>query len=330
MLIRSESDIKEFVPTTVAFKFEQIKPILEFTATPELIKWMGSPQYDELLTAFESDPNGMSDKQKQLLKLCRNYLANLSFHYYVAPGSVVFSNNTIGVLENSNLKPASQHKIEQLKRYFIELAGKAEEQVMEYLEKEAATFATWAASSARTTFINHFINSAEQFSEYHEINSSRRLFKAIRTIMKRVETDSILGVICQGLFDEIKSQIAANTVSANNSKLLPYIKTAVAKLTMAEALNELPLTISPEGVQLLSTGDTQNMEIRSTAPAEKIIVLQKKCEQIAADQLRQLVEVMEVNITDYPLYSSSTCYVDPTSSESTSELNDPDDPVIMI
>lgn len=328
MLIKNESEIRKYVPATVAFKLEQIEPVLKYTATPELKRWMGETFHDEIEAKYLGDAYTMTAKEKKLLELLQNYLVNFAFHHHITTGAVVFTQNTIGVLETENLKPASQYKIAELKRHFAEAAGMAEEQTLKYLETEKATFTTWASSPERTTFAELFITTAEQFSEYHEINSSRRLFRAIRSIMKRVEQDSIRPVLCDGLFDQLKTEVQAGTTTAENLKLLPYIRTAVAKLTIAEALIELPMKITPEGVQLVIHGDTQNMELREKAPDPNIIALQKKAEWIALDQLRMLRELMEVNISDYPLYSSSSCYQNPESE--TEDLNDPENPIILL
>lgn len=328
MLFRSENDITPFKSVSAAFKFEDLKPVIEFYAEPKLQKVIGKEMYDELHTAYKADEAALTSAQQALLRHCRNYVVNHAFHHHVAVGSVTFSQNTIGVVENPNLKPASQYKIEELKRHFLNTAYQAEEILLKYLEDNSGVFTTWASSSAYTEYTECFINTADEFSKHHDIGGSRRIFKAIKTIMKRIEKDFILPMLCTELYDQIKSQIKDVNVSAANEKLLPYIRMTVAKFTIAEALYELPLILEPgEGVLQLESGDTQNMALRKQAPESRLVVLSRKSAEIANQQLTALKAFLDANANNYPLYKNSSCYVDPTTS--TDDLNDTDDTVAL-
>lgn len=74
MIFRDENDITPFYPVSAAFKFENLKPIIEFQAEPKLKESIGPEMYAEI-AAFMNDVNALSADQKALLKLCRFFLS---------------------------------------------------------------------------------------------------------------------------------------------------------------------------------------------------------------------------------------------------------------
>lgn len=332
MIFRDENDIKPFYPVSVSFKFENLRPFIENQAEPRLQRLIGTPMYDQMVAAYKSDPGGLSTQMKELLRLSRNMVAQHAFHLYIPTGSISIQETGISVAENPNWKPASQYKIEQLKIGAINAAFEAEEAILKYLEDNAVTFTTWASSPECTAYREMFIRNATEFNAVHYIRESRKLFRAIYHVMSRIERDLVSGTVGPEMYQELKSQHATNAITADNKKLLPYIQVAVAKASLAEAIDNLVIQVTADGVFQIEVGETQNMSLQKTADKSSVEVFVKKCNDIAAAQMKAMKELMESDINNYITYKNSSYYVAP-STDSTSDddgVNDADNRVVLL
>lgn len=330
MIFKDENDIKDFYPVSVSFKFENLKPIIENQAEPKLKELIGTTMYNTLLTWY-ADRDAMSAIQKELLRLCRNMVALHAFFEYIPMGVLSIQESGISVSETANWKPASQAKIKSLQQSAINSAFHAEEQILKYLEENTATFTMWASSEACTTYREMFVRSAAEFDKHHNIKGSRRLFRAMYATMSRIEREIISNVVGTEFYEELKEERKDDNLSTENAKLLTYIQCAVAKQTIADSLSELVISVTPNGVLQLETGVTDNMELEKTADKSSVAMYIRKCEEVAAGQLKKMVEFMDANVNDYPTYKDSTYYIDPTVTDETDDgVNDPDGPNVLL
>jgi hypothetical protein len=331
MIFRDENDIKPFYPVSITFKFENLRPIIENQAEPKLEKLIGTPMYQSLVNIYKTDPKSFTAIQNELFRRCRNMVAQHAFAIYIPIGSVSIQETGISVPENNNFKPASQYKIEALRATALAAADAAEESVLKYLEDNSGVFSTWASSSSATEYKDSFIRNATEFNSFHPINESRRLFRAIYPTMKRLERDLIVGAVGQEVYDELKLQHKTDVLTTANKLLLPYIQTAVAKATIGEAVNELVIRVTPDGLLQYEVGETQNMNIQKTANTVAIEMFAKRAQEIAAGHIKSMKDFMEKNIDNYATYKNGTTYIDPsTATDGTDGMNDSENGLVIL
>ncbi len=180
--------------------------------------------------------------------------------------------------------------------------------------KHTQTCSLWAQSSSYTVFKECFIHTAKEFSRYFNINESRRTFLALKAAMRNVEHFYIRTTICTEFFDELKAEVLAGSISAENQKVLDKIKPAVANLSMAKALNELSFEISELGITLSAISDREDRNAKHPAPDSRLSLLSRELQQYGNAYLGELIQFLADNIDDYPTYENSDCYT-PTEEE---------------
>jgi hypothetical protein len=306
MLIRSTEDIKKFFPVTEGFDFEDFLPHLNSALEKYIYPFLSQAQYDDLDAAFKSDPQILNPRQEALLPYVQRMLVNAGMFKYAFLGDKIIGKNGISVNETESVKMAAQWRIEDLKEYALNEYDDATESLLEYLEKNKTYYELWTSSQAYTLFRECFINSSEEFSDLFRLGNKRRTFLALKGLMKQVEIDSIMSVTGKDLFDEIKSQIYSNTVSANNSALLLMIMPCVASLTGARACGELAFAIEDGGLTVMSTSSSLTQKVKS-APTENVLSFKMKSAMEYGERYQEkLRKYLFANHGTYPLYEADT------------------------
>ncbi len=309
MLFSTIEEIKKYLPATAAFDFPALLPFIVKAETDDIIPWLSQEQYDDINATYDSG-NGIDDLSEQQLALLdkiRRPLANVAFLKYIPFGNVTIGKAGISVAENTTQKIASQWRIEDLKQACEDDYYKGIEAMLLFLEENIEDFDDWAQSSAYTVFKECFINTAKEFSDVFTINGSRRVFLAVKPIMKRMEEKHILTVTGKGLFDALKEQILDADLTDVNKKLLPFIHSAVANFTMSRALLELPLAITGAGIQIVMRKAIGDNSIETeTASDTKLSALHSAAMRDAELSKKELTDFLYKYYTDYPLYQADT------------------------
>ena len=323
-LIRSTENLRDFLPVTAAFDLEDLKPFMENTAEPDfLIPALSQTQYDQLKTKYEANELSLSADEQQLLKLAMSAVANYALMLYLDWAQLNVSQDGIHITINESRRTPFPEQMKAVKTQCSINAFRALERLLVFLELKKTTFTLWAASSSATIFKECFINTAEDFSNSVNINNSRRTFLALKSIMKDIEEHQLVNVLTQDLYDEIKAEIVAGNLSANNLKLMKFIKPAVANLTMAESVHELPLQFSEMGIVLSSISSTQSHEVKTPAPDDRLSAYKEKKRERGERELKLLNDYLQAKASDtvYPLFYASENYVGPPTETGTSMIN---------
>jgi hypothetical protein len=312
-LFSTIDEIKDYLPVTVTFEFRDIMPYIDRAEVRYIIPFLSKQQYDDLLTAYNTSiatvaPVALTSDNKALLKKVRMPLANFAYMLYIPLGQIQIDSAGIRIATTENLKTAFQWQIRMLQKSFIEAGYEGTDTLLEFLEQNKSTYTLWAGSTCYTHFKELFINTALQFSDYVNINNSRRTFLGMRSIMRKVESFYIKPVISPELMAEIKSQINSGSITTQNQLLLDLIQPALANLTIARAIGEKAIVVSDDGIYMLSVKNTQ--EIDSVEPADegRLSLLRKQSIEDGDNYLKQLRDYLYANPDIYPLFKSSASY----------------------
>lgn len=326
MLFTTTEQLKEYLPISVNLELDDLKPYIKSSEDGPITLFLSSAQLGALQVAFDADPDGGA--LGDLLKLVRYPLAHMAVMKWSYVGDKSIGKAGIMVQDNDQQKVASQWRLEDLRAHCLREFDEGIERMLEHLEANKINYSEWASSSACTTYESLFLKDAREFNEQFNINSSRRTFLAFMPAMKRVEELAIKSIMGTALFDELKAQIAAGTTTANNLKLLPIIKPAVACLAAARGMVENTCEIDGAAVvvRTQSTSLTQNI---NQAPIPALI--SARIQQAERDGLvyqEKLKKFLFENHSDYPLYEADdTVYI---TDSTKGDPNESDRGVFMI
>lgn len=136
----------------------------------------------------------------------------------------------------------------------------------------------------------------------HITVDANMVFGTMLPFINDAEKQYIIPIIGQALFDEINTQYQANTLSANNILLLPYIQKPLAYYAQLLSLNEITVNVGDQGIRENMQGDYS-----MPAPRWKQEKLELQVMSKADRQADTLLQYLEINATAliYPLWFSN-------------------------
>jgi hypothetical protein len=304
MLFTEISELKAHVRITESFNMDDIRHHIRTVEEDYLIPAISQNQYDDLLAAYEASiaetPTPLSADNKKLLEKCRDVIAPIAMYYFTPDAPFISGQTGMMVPEQDDKRTAEKWMIDRAMFASYKRGLKAIDRLLEYLEKNIDTFILWAESDSYTIYKQGFINSVKQFEKFVRIGNSRRTFLALQPIMDRIEENRIQSAISPDLYDAIKEQILDDDLTPENKKLLYKIQSAVANLTIAEGIMQLPLIVDEEGIIL-------SEDPRAMTPEQKLM-LTKNRQQLGENDMADLQDFLYKNADNYPLFKESTSY----------------------
>jgi hypothetical protein len=309
MLFKNFEDVKEFISVNLNFDFMDIKPSIRQAERVYILPAIGKEFYKVLNDAYNSD-EPIDEKLQEALALIQEALAQYAYFVYIAIGSVEIGN--AGILETSasGVTPARQWVVSDLKESLLKAGDVALDAALEFLEENKDDYPDWSDSDFFTLANDLFLNSANELSQFVNIQNSRRTFLALRPYIAKAERFFIKPTIGESLFNEIKDQLKGELSEANEIILKRFIQPATAQFAICKAIPELLLKVSADGIRVKSVnnGITQKANGSDTQLSE----LYKSLYWDANSDLTSLKEYLTKHIEDYPLYMESKNYYDPT------------------
>lgn len=306
MLI-NETHLKAQLPVAKAFTFDLLKPDLRRAEIRYIKPALGTTLYNALVTAYGTDGadyDSMSADDKALMDYIFPCLAQLGVSLYLPKGNVTITDNGVMATHSETMKPAFEWQVKQVIREYMFGGYDALEDMLLYLEENAATYTDWDSSEARELMVQN----ADQYQEYVNIGNKRRIYNLLKPVIRRVQRN-VASVASEDLYDELVTQMKADTLTANNMKLIRDVRGYVAHQTYAEALDELGVIVDDEGVHLLNTAFASTVNARTPAETERLENIKLRHESIAKGYLKDLDDYLQTNADDYPLFKASDQYI---------------------
>lgn len=282
---------------------------IEDVEQEHLIPILGLSQYNDINDAHNGGTP--TADQTALINKCQAALAPLLMMQGLDVLGISVGNNGLTIYSDENTKQAFEWQKEAYRKTINHMAFRRLELLIKFLETNKATYTIWAASDEFDTLYEGFINTADDFTlQYPKLAGSRQLFNRIRPIQLEVEDERIRAILGDTLYDAIKAEINAGSISAANATLLKSIKRAVAYLTMERALQDLPLELMANAIMLLytSAGGTMNASVAGH-PKEAINTHAEYCKERGESYLAKLKAYLDMNnetYSDYPYDADET------------------------
>lgn len=279
-----------------------------------LLPILGSAFFDEMIGKYEGTLTAIETK---LVEHMQRSEVEIAAWMAVDDFNVAFGSAGLHVINDkeSGIAPASEARTEKLKISLKRRGLRSVDRMIGFLELNKADFPTWTSSSAYADGKEYFINTTAEFQNYHDISNSRFLFIKMLPAMQQVEEQSILEVLCQELFDLIKTEIKAGTVSANNLILLKMIQPAVANITFSKSVVPLGIRADEFGLSMFNNSFSGSVVSRQQPETSLIGKYSDDAHKDGAFWIQKLKDYLQANADAYPLYKDSACYTDETAED---------------
>ncbi len=310
-LISSIEDLKSNLGAIDAdMNWESMQSFVEDVERDIIAETIG----DDALAYFAGNPTlttGVFPKAFALIKRAEAYLSILKWSqtslYRLTDKSLYIAKNTDGVV-------ISDKKLRDLRNYCEESGFNFLDKAIGLMEANLDQFTAYAESGVRQSLLHGFIKTAADFDLQRSINKSRITFMSMSAIMLDVQDEYLVPVMGKTFYDNFKERYLDDDLTADEKKLLPLIKKAVAFLTIGRACSELPIKITDKGLLINRYNNTQEYDQQDPASAARIDYLQ---EDILEKGRRKLSELTAELVANASLYTE---FVPPAT-----ETNTPND-----
>lgn len=309
MLFSTVDEIKEYLPVSVSFEFNDIKPFIKQAEDNFIIPAISQEQYDALITALSGTP---TPAETELIDLVRAPLAAYAYLYYIPWGQVQISGAGIQIASTDQMKTAFQWQIDDLEGSARKAGYYGIDKVLEFLDGKESIYAAWSGSSAYTDFKSFYVFSTRTLNDiYPLIGNSRQNFIKLMPSMLRMEEFKIIPLISDDFNTELKAKVKAGSASAQEKKAIKYIQHSIAFLAVADALSELSVEIDERGILMFNnTGGSATLKTKQPATDTIISKLESRAAANGETYLSMLESLLLEDPDSFPTFKSSTAYTD--------------------
>lgn len=293
MLFKTIDQIKDYFSFLAQTDVKFLRPHITRAENKYMRKYLGN----DLYTSLNEYVNGSATADEDLdalLEVVRPALGAFAVKDAISQLNLKLTNAGFAVSESQGLAPASKQRTDDLKAELEEAAWDGIEAMLQFLEENKDDYDEWVAGEGYTQAHRNLINSAVEFFDYLNLETSRLLFTRLRSIMDDKETLVIAPAISQELLDEIKEQLESDTITEANEAILDNLKRALANLAIASYVPE-------------EKGEQQSVSDKYNINAER----RRQYEQTGMAYLARAIKTITDTPDNYPAYEESDLYTAP-------------------
>lgn len=324
-MLLNNADLKKWLPVNVAFTFDNLYGDIVQAERSYIKPMIGAALYAGIDAAYNAEPQTLTAAQSALLDYIHPSLVNLSLWLYADKGNVEFGDSGIHITVSDTRKPAFEWQVKRLRMAYLKRGIEGLDDLLAFLDENETDYPDWTDSDAQVETRELFIQTGTEYKKAGVIKASRLTYLALVPVLKRIQEENVLAVLGDDLYAAIAAEVTDAAVSADNVKLMKYIKPAMAHLSYADGLDELAVLVDDDGVTLLNSTFARSMDSREPAELERITQIQEKHRLLGNGFLKKLEEYLIENYEDYPLYG-----YDPDTAESSEYKPTDDDAVVFL
>lgn len=326
-LFKTMIEVKLNINADVNMAFATMAPYITDAEKLYIIPLIGQELFD--LIDGEYNGNTLSPDNTALLPYIQKPLAYYAQLLSINELSVTFGDR--GIRDNNTTQdsmPAPRWKQEKLELQLLTKGDRHADKLLKYLEANATSskYALWFDDvTLNTRMSGTILYSTAKASEYIDINNSRRIYLRLRKFILDIEKTNIKKLVGKDQYDELLTQLKADTVSDANKILIGYLEPIIAKRALYRALPQMRVSLVDTGGIFLYSGTDEIF--KQFAQSDDIEDYQEelKCGDsgFESDE-QQYQEFLTDNIDDYPLIKASSAYTSrPDPGPLYTPVNDP-------
>lgn len=253
-------------------------------------------------TAYNTSAS-LDATQEKAVEFLQDAIAHYTMLHLLSIGRVQVSQ--MGIQQNSSSdgssQPASYHAIQDTKKVYADMAYEFMDCVLQFMEDNAATFPSWTASDAYTEIKSIFVWKTDILNRYVSAGLSRYTFLSLRSQLEQVQEVQIRGQLGNSLTDGLLTALKANTLTADQTKLVEAIQAWQAPAAMAQALPFFHSILQEGGIYLRSKTDGPNK--LTAADSRSIEAMAQQLREQAETAKGYCLKYLEDNAATFPDYA---------------------------
>jgi len=333
-LIDNLSQVLSAASINVSNTIENWYPYIEEAQETFIKPVLGIGLYEQLQDVMALDPvppddGTTTENLAKLLEMVRKPLVLSALWLGADEFGVSVSSQGIQVIETQTHKTAPQYRVQNLKENWIRRANTSLDLVLKFLDEHREDYPSYICQDAGL-----FIRNTLEFNSEVDIRESRRVFVALKPVIRSVERKYIRPALSAELFDELKSALKSNAELTNDQKvLMDLIRPALAHLTMARALLEISIDILDWGIFDTAGNTFTNVSSKQASNQDRIVLMAEANQRDGEAELKALQQFLDETASEtlYPLYFHSTRYAGKANAEKRIEFfNKPDNSFFLV
>lgn len=282
------------------FNFASIKSFVEDVERDIIAETIG----DDALAYFLAHLTGLDAVPARVLQLLQRAEAYLSVLKWSQTALFRLTDKALYVAKSTDGAIISDKKLRDLRNYCEESGFNFLDKAIALMEANLDSFTDYADSGTRQTLMQGFIKTASDFNEQRRIDNSRLTFLSMHAIMLDVQDEVLPRTMGADYYAAFKERYLDDELTADENKLLPFIKKAVAFLTISRACNELPIKVGSKGLLINKYNDTREYDQADPADAARAQYLSDDNKDKGERKLLELQNYLLANAGNYAGYTA--------------------------
>ncbi|MCK9399615.1 MAG: hypothetical protein M0Q51_06425 [Bacteroidales bacterium] len=249
-----------------------------------------------------------------ILPLVQRVLINFAYYIGADEYSLHITDAGMQIVTDETHKTAFQWQVEAAKASWLNKAYLFSDVLLVHLESHKADYPTWVSSESFTETMDSLLYTTKLFNDAFHIRNSRRLFLALKPIIRSIESKYAAYTLSQEYYDSLLVLLKTSAHTAEDTAILKKIRPAIAHLAMAEAITRFSIEVFPEGVysNLVSSFGTVSAK-NPAGKLDKAVAIEKlQAEGLAEIKDVQIYLDVNASASKYKIYFDSSRYVNPT------------------
>jgi hypothetical protein len=230
-------------------------------------------------------------------------VAHLGIYIWSKTAMYKISEGVLMLVKSEKGAIISDKKLQDLHGYCQDTGYKFLDKAIALMEANLAKFPLWAQSDERLRSRQYFIQTAGDFSAFHSIGESRITYQSLMPIMADVEERFLPVYMGEEYYLTFKELYVEEMASADDKKLLPYIKKAIALITVSDSFNRLPVQLKAGGLFIDSFTSTTEYEQKLSPDQKEKDRLRGYYFNLGESTLLKLRQYLNKNASLYPEYT---------------------------
>lgn len=295
MIVETIDQVREAVPVNARMEYETLKPYLQIAEEKFLLQVLGQSFYEKL-----DDLSSPDDKEEKVLKKCRISAVNYAMWHGFDMLNVTM--NDSGFLRADKDTGLYRYQEENLKRRFKNDAFDALDNLIEYLQGNADNFTEFKSSEFYTETKEAFFKNTADFNQIYNINNSRLVFLQFSRFFDRVIDFEIIPTMGQALYKKVVDEMKKDQdQDPDLISLVPFVKKAMAFLSVAYGIDELGLQVTDKGMFFEVQDASSNSNVKeSPADADLKQQIYQRARKTGDSYKAMLFEFLRDNSEKYP------------------------------
>lgn len=324
-LFKTTADLKAVLAKAVGDIVGDVMPFIELATEKYLERYLGAEMVEELDEAYNSE-TPMSDELAELLYYAQKPVAWFAMLMYADQGGVLITKSGFRIASTDEMKTAFKWQVDELKTSYREMGYYGIESMIKFLDKHLADYATYLDSTAFNSNREHFINYASDFEQYYFIDGSRNVYEVLRAQMREIENTLVKDTLGEDYYDEFKAKIIADEVNSDDALIYADLKSAIARLTIAQGILSSAIKITNLGV-MVNSYEMAGYDVNTNQkPASELQKSTGYYQAFSSGQmfLKRVATYLNANASGekFETYFESDTYADPAAEDASFDNSD--------